>query len=87
MLSGITFTCFVANYAMALALEESRLFFRMPVRLVVLIAFAAAGLFAQTLFLCLHACEYTEHLFQQAVMQFVEGFHRFLTQIADLHAA
>jgi len=55
MLSGITFTCFVASYLVALLLEVSRLFFRMPVRLVILIGFAAAGLFAQTLYLWRHA--------------------------------
>jgi hypothetical protein len=35
----------------ALALEVSRLFFRMPVRLIVMIGFAAAGLLAHTLYL------------------------------------
>lgn len=51
MFSGITFTCFAASYSVALLLEISRLFFRMRVRLVVLLAFAAAGLVAHTLFL------------------------------------
>jgi hypothetical protein len=51
MFSGITFTCFAASYSVALLLEISRLFFRMSVRLVVLLAFVFAGLVAQTLFL------------------------------------
>ena len=55
ILSGITFTCFAASYAVALLLEISRLFFRMPVRLVVMIGFAAAGLFAHSVFLWQHA--------------------------------
>lgn len=46
---GITITCFVASYAVSLALEASRLFFRARVRSVVMIGFAGAGLFA-------HAC-------------------------------
>jgi hypothetical protein len=51
MLSGISITCFTASYAVALALEVSRLFFRMRVRLVVMIGFAAAGLLAHSLYL------------------------------------
>jgi Cytochrome C assembly protein len=51
MLAGISLLCFTASYAVALALEISRLFFRMPVRLVVMIGFAAAGLMAHSLYL------------------------------------
>jgi hypothetical protein len=51
MLSGISLLCFTASYAVALLLEVSRLFFRMPVRLVVMIGFALAGLLAHTLYL------------------------------------
>src|SRR5688572_23748285 len=51
MLSGISIFCFSASYAVALALEVSRLFFRMPVRLIVMIGFAAAGLVAHSLYL------------------------------------
>ena len=51
MLSGITTTCFAASYAVALALEISRLFFRSGIRGAVMLAFAGAGLFAQTVFL------------------------------------
>ncbi|MHB8860813.1 MAG: cytochrome c biogenesis protein CcsA [Pirellulaceae bacterium] len=51
MLSGISITCFAASYATTLALEVSRLFFRLPVRWIVMILFAAAGLFAHTAYL------------------------------------
>jgi hypothetical protein len=54
-LSGISVVCFAASYAVALALEFSRLFFRVPVRLVVMLGFAAAGLFAHTVYLTLRA--------------------------------
>jgi ABC-type uncharacterized transport system permease subunit len=51
MLSGVTTLCFAASYAVALVLEISRLMFRSSVRRVVMLGFAAAGLFAQTAFL------------------------------------
>lgn len=51
MLSGVSIMCFTASYAVALALEVTRFFFRSSVRGVVMIAFAAAGLFAHTVFL------------------------------------
>jgi len=51
MLSGISITCFAASYAVTLALEVSRLFFRLPVRWIVMIVFAAAGLLAHTAYL------------------------------------
>ena len=44
--SGISVTCFAASYAVAWALEASRLFFRSGVRGVVMIGFAVAGLLA-----------------------------------------
>ena len=50
-LSGISVFCFVASYAVALACEASRLVFRSGVRGAVMVAFAAAGLLAHTLFL------------------------------------
>ncbi len=53
MLSGITSFCFFASYTVTLILEISRLFFRAPVRLAVMLAFALAGLFAHTVFLWL----------------------------------
>jgi hypothetical protein len=51
MLDKVSIVCFAASYGVALLLEVSRLFFRLPVRLVVMLAFAAAGLIAHTLFL------------------------------------
>ncbi len=54
-LSGISVVCFAASYGVALALEISRLFFRLPVRLVVMLGFGAAGLFAHTVYLTLRA--------------------------------
>ncbi len=51
MLAGISTLCFGASYAVALALELSRLWFRSGVRGALLIGFAAAGLLAHTLFL------------------------------------
>ncbi len=51
MLSGVTTVCFAASYAVACALELSRLVFRSRVRGLAMIGFAAAGLVAQTAFL------------------------------------
>jgi hypothetical protein len=51
MLSKITITCFAASYAVTLGLEITRLFFRAPVRLLVMLGFALAGLFAHSVFL------------------------------------
>lgn len=51
MLSGITITCFAASYAVSLAAEASRLLFRAPVRMAVILFFATAGLVAHTLYL------------------------------------
>lgn len=51
MLSGITITCFAASYAIALVLEATRMFFRAPVRLAVIVGFTTAGLFAQSVYL------------------------------------
>jgi hypothetical protein len=48
MLSNITITCFAASYGVTLTLEVSRLFFRLRVRWLVMIGFAAAGLFAHS---------------------------------------
>ncbi|MEX2185312.1 MAG: cytochrome c biogenesis protein CcsA [Pirellulales bacterium] len=55
-LSGISITCFSASYAIVLALELSRLWFRSGgfrsgVRGVLLLAFAALGLFTHTVYL------------------------------------
>lgn len=51
MLSGISITCFVASYAVALALEASRLWFRSGARGAAMIGFAGAGIVAHTLYL------------------------------------
>jgi hypothetical protein len=55
MLSGISILCFAASYLVALALEGSRLLFRLPVRLMVMVGFTAAGLFAHTAYLWMRA--------------------------------
>jgi hypothetical protein len=55
MLSGISLVWFSASYAVALALEVSRLFFRMPVRLFFIVGFTVAGLVAHTLYLLYRA--------------------------------
>src|SRR5580704_5529293 len=54
-MSGISITCFAASYAVALALEITRLFFRSGVRGAVMLLFAGAGLVAQTLYLVYRA--------------------------------
>jgi hypothetical protein len=54
-LSGITIVCFAASYGVTLLLEASRLFFRLPVRFIVMVLFAAAGLFAHTVYLAMLA--------------------------------
>ena len=66
ILSGISIVCFTASYAVSLALEVSRLFFRMPVRLVVMIGFTLAGLLAHTLYLAQRA--------SGAALGFIGGF-------------
>jgi ABC-type uncharacterized transport system permease subunit len=57
MLSGITITCFAASYAISLALEVSRIFFQATIRNVIMVAIAAAGLAAHSIFLVLQARE------------------------------
>jgi len=56
-MSNISMTCFAASYAVALALEVTRLFFRSGVRGALMLGFAAAGLVAQTLFLVARVAE------------------------------
>ena len=51
MLTGISLVCFSTSYAITLALEVSRLFFRMPIRVVVMLLFAVVGLVMQGLYL------------------------------------
>ena len=55
ILSGITILCFAASYGVALLLEASRLLFRLPVRFVIMVLFAAAGLFAHSAYLVIRA--------------------------------
>jgi len=50
-MSGVGIICFASSYAVALALEFSRLFFRSGVRGAFMVGFGAAGLVAHTIFL------------------------------------
>ncbi len=54
MLEDISSYCFFYSYAATLLLEVSRLFFRAPVRMAVIITFAAAGLFAHSVYWWIH---------------------------------
>jgi hypothetical protein len=51
MLASIHVICFFTSYCIALGLEISRLFFRMPVRLIVMILVAALGLVLHSAYL------------------------------------
>ncbi len=51
MLEGVQVFCFAASYAVTLVLEVSRLFFRAPIRIVITLGFAGAGLLAHSLYL------------------------------------
>jgi hypothetical protein len=55
MLEGVHVFCFAASYAVTLALEASRLFFRAPIRMVFILGSAAAGLLAHSLYLVAEA--------------------------------
>lgn len=55
MLTGVSLLCFTASYGVALLLEASRLLFRAPVRYVVMVLFATAGLLAHTIYLVMSA--------------------------------
>jgi ABC-type uncharacterized transport system permease subunit len=50
-LNKISITCFAASYLVVFLLEVSRVFFRARFRRILLIGFAAAGLFAHTVYL------------------------------------
>jgi ABC-type transport system involved in cytochrome c biogenesis permease subunit len=50
-LSGVSTVCFASSYTVALALEITRLLFRSGIRGALMLGFAAAGLFAHTVFL------------------------------------
>ncbi len=51
MLSRVSVICFAASYGVTLALEVTRLFFRSGIRGALMMGFAAAGLFAHSVFL------------------------------------
>lgn len=55
LLSGISVTCFVGSYLVALALEFSRAFVKMPARTALIIGFTVAGLFSQAIYLVMLA--------------------------------
>jgi hypothetical protein len=50
-LSGVSMVCFSCSYGVALALECTRLYFRLPARLVVLFGFLGVGLFTHAIYL------------------------------------
>ena len=54
MLAGISVICFTASYALALALEISRFYFRSGIRSAAMIFWASAGLLANTIYLYYH---------------------------------
>lgn len=60
MIARITILCFAASYGVALALEISRLFFRLSVRRMLTLGMAAAGLLAHSLFLAHRATSVPE---------------------------
>ncbi len=55
LMTGISLLCFTASYTVSFLLELTRPWFRSGVRGLVMIGFAAAGLFAHTLFLIAQA--------------------------------
>ena len=57
MLAGISLTCFTASYAVALALEITRMWFRSGLRRALMLGFAAAGVLAHTIYLGKRATE------------------------------
>ncbi|HAY81448.1 MAG TPA: cytochrome C assembly protein [Planctomycetaceae bacterium] len=50
-LARISITCFAASYLVVLGLEVSRLFFRLPVRMIIIVGFGAVGVFAHVVYL------------------------------------
>jgi Cytochrome C assembly protein len=50
-LSGVSIVCFLCSYGVALALEISRLYFRLPVRIIILFAFLGIGLLTHAIYL------------------------------------
>ncbi len=60
MLSGVNVICFAASYAVALALELTRPWFRSGLRGALMVGFAAAGLVAHSIFLAYRIVAYYE---------------------------
>lgn len=60
MLSHVSIVCFASSYAVALAVELSRLLFRAPIRLFVGIGFTAAGLVAHSIYLVMRSTPETQ---------------------------
>ena len=52
-MTKISLSCFAFSYAIAMILEISRLFFRAPVRILIIIGLTIAGIFAHTVYLWL----------------------------------
>jgi hypothetical protein len=52
-MTKISLSCFAFSYAIAMILEISRLFFRAPIRFLIIIGITIAGIFAHTVYLCL----------------------------------
>jgi hypothetical protein len=50
-LSGISMVCFAGSYSVALILEISRLYFRLPIRILFLFLFLGLGLFTHAVYL------------------------------------
>ena len=50
-LARVTITCFAASYMVVFCLEVSRLFFRLPVRMIILVGFGAVGVFTHIVYL------------------------------------
>ena len=61
MFSGVGIVCFSASYAVALAMEVSRLLFRSGIRGIAMLGFAGAGLAAQTIYLYYRFAESLGH--------------------------
>src|SRR3990172_11389367 len=59
MLSGVHIICFAASYAVTLALEITRFFFRRGIRGGIMLGFAGEGLFAHTAYLYYRAVDAT----------------------------
>ncbi len=52
-MTKISLSCFAFSYAIAMILEISRLFFRAPVRILIILGLTIAGIFAHTVYLWL----------------------------------